>query len=195
MQNLPSWARRRAYRQWCGPDGAAASHLNPERSWHRPRTAGRRRPTTAAHDLAEPYSGNAGRPTSRQQWNGARFTRIPTAIDTGPWFNSVGVAEYIERYNAILDKLDPHVVVAELQALSGGRIPVLCCFERAGGPDWCHRALVSEWLTNTIGLSVPEFGFEDQRDHPMRPPSPAPTQRPAADPLAKYLWPTPRRRA
>ena len=27
---------------------------------------------------------------------------------------------------------------------------------------WCHRALVSAWLSDTLGLIVPELGHEDR---------------------------------
>jgi hypothetical protein len=69
----------------------------------------------------------------------------------------------------VLDKLDPHMVAADITELAGGRVPVLCCFERQHTGKWCHRALAAEWLCEALGEPVPEFGFEGlvQRDHPL----------------------------
>lgn len=60
----------------------------------------------------------------------------------------------------MLDKLDPHTVAADITELAGGRVSVLCYFERPHTGKWCHRALAE---------LVPEFGFEGlaQRDHPL----------------------------
>jgi hypothetical protein len=84
-----------------------------------------------------------------------------TKLNPGPWFNSVSAEEYIRLYAAeILAPLDPQQVVDELHAIAGGRVPVLCCWERVGCGSWCHRALVAEWFERTLGLAVPEVGFE-----------------------------------
>jgi hypothetical protein len=63
-------------------------------------------------------------------------------------------------------------VADQLLELAGGRGPVLCCFERVGGPQWCHRSLAAAWLSDGLGIAVPELGHEDlaQDQHPMRPP-------------------------
>ena len=48
------------------------------------------------------------------------------------------------------------------------------CFERPGTSDgWCHRALTARWLSTSLGIEVPEFGYEHlaQAEHPMLPPS------------------------
>ena len=58
--------------------------------------------------------------------------------------------DYEEVYRAeVLDKLDPFVVYAELND------SVILCWEKAG--DFCHRRLVAEWLSETIGVKVPEL--------------------------------------
>ena len=98
--------------------------------------------------------------------------RVFRKLAPGSWFNSVGVDEYRARYQAeVLDRLDPHQIARELEQLAGGRIPTLLCFERAGGPKWCHRSLAAAWLAEALGLPVPEFGFEDrpQDQHPLLP--------------------------
>ncbi len=91
----------------------------------------------------------------------------------GAWFNSCAMPqEYQRLYSAeILAALDPQRVAAELLALAGGRVPVMCCFETPGSGTWCHRALAAEWLAEAMGEPVPEFGFETlpQRGHPLMP--------------------------
>jgi hypothetical protein len=100
--------------------------------------------------------------------------RIFRKLAPGPWFNSVGVDEYRRRYfSEILGPLNPQAVAGELLEMAGGRIPVLLCFERPGRGQWCHRALVAQWLAEATGQAVPEFGFETlpQHNHPLLPPS------------------------
>jgi hypothetical protein len=58
----------------------------------------------------------------------------------------------------VLGKLDAQQVVDELLALADGKIPVLPCFESPTSQAWCHRALVSVWLWEKLGLEVPELG-------------------------------------
>jgi uncharacterized protein (DUF488 family) len=69
----------------------------------------------------------------------------------------------------VLDRLDPAQVVAEIAAKAGSKVAVLTCYERVGGPDWCHRALAAEWLGAHLGRVVPEVGFEHllQHEHPL----------------------------
>ena len=93
------------------------------------------------------------------------FGHLPTylALAPGPWFKSCSSPqEYAERYFAeILGKLDPHQVVLDLQRLAGGDEPVLVCWEHPPpAAAWCHRALVSAWLSDTLGLIVPELGHK-----------------------------------
>lgn len=98
--------------------------------------------------------------------------RMYRKLAPGPWFSSVDVETYGRLYQTeVLDLLDPHQVAAELQALAGGRIPVLLCFERAGTSTWCHRALAAAWLAEGLGVPVPELGYEHlpQDQHPLRP--------------------------
>jgi len=80
----------------------------------------------------------------------------------GPWYRTCSSPQqYAERYFQILARLDPSRVVSELEALSEGSIPTLLCWEHPPpSPPWCHRALVSAWLFDELGLEVPEFGHE-----------------------------------
>ena len=99
--------------------------------------------------------------------------RLYKALAPGPWFNSVGVEEYYDRYRAeILGPLDPRKVRDDLARLGLGKTPVLLCYERPGGADWCHRAMAAEWLAEALGMPVPEFGYETvpQGEHPLMPP-------------------------
>ena len=102
--------------------------------------------------------------------------RMYRRLAPGPWFNSVDPVEYARLYRAeILAPLDPRAVAAGLADMAGSRVAVLLCFER---PDdagaWCHRALAAAWLAESLGIAVPEFGFESlpQDQHPLRLPGP-----------------------
>ena len=79
--------------------------------------------------------------------------------------------EYLPRYQAQLDKLDPHKVAADVLALADGIIPVLTCWERLGRGLCCHRAFVASWLAEAVGEPVPEVSFErlPQDQHPLLP--------------------------
>ena len=93
--------------------------------------------------------------------------RLYKRLNPGPWFNSVEPDEYDRLYQEqVLASLDPGRVHDEIMALSRGKIPVLCWFERPGTGQTCHRPLVSEWFANTLRLVVPEFGFEGASVHP-----------------------------
>ena len=99
--------------------------------------------------------------------------RLYKALAPWPWFNSVGIDEYYSRYRTeILGPLDPRKVRDDLDGLAAGRTPVLLCYERPGGADWCHRAMAAEWLAEALGVAVPEFGYEtrSQGEHPLMPP-------------------------
>jgi len=62
--------------------------------------------------------------------------------------------EYTRRYrNEVLNRLDPKKVYKDL-----GDDAILLCWEKPG--EFCHRRLVAEWLEETLGIEVPELGFE-----------------------------------
>lgn len=80
----------------------------------------------------------------------------------GTWFRSVSAKEYHRRYfEEILGRLNPSQVVKEIMDLAEGKTPALLCWEKPEpGPDWCHRGYVSQWLHESLGLEVTEFGQE-----------------------------------
>ena len=99
--------------------------------------------------------------------------RMYRKLQPGPWFDSTDTATFTELYHReVLHRLDPQRVLEELRQLTDGKIPVLCCFERVGGPIWCHRSQAASWLAEGLGQPVPEIGFEHlaQDQHPLRPP-------------------------
>jgi hypothetical protein len=99
--------------------------------------------------------------------------RIYKTLAPGPWFNSVGIAEYYRRYrDEILAPLDPATILVEIAEKAAGKTPVLCCYEKPDGQQWCHRAMAAQWLAEHLGRVVPELGFETlpQDQHPLMPP-------------------------
>jgi hypothetical protein len=91
-------------------------------------------------------------------------------LQPGSWFNSVSPAEYLERYDDILAKLDPQEVADTLQKaaddIATGAVPVMVCYESApkihAGELYCHRHLIASWLESHLGIVVPEVGYEDR---------------------------------
>lgn len=100
---------------------------------------------------------------SRSAPRGRGGFRRYAALLPGTWFRDPMPAEtWAARYNEeILGRLDPAKVVGDLADLASGKPAVLLCWE-APPPDqaWCHRALVSRWLQEQLGLDVPELGHE-----------------------------------
>jgi len=106
--------------------------------------------------------------------------RLYKALAPGPWFNSVGIDEYYSRYRAeILGPLDPRKVRDDLDGLAAGRTPVLLCYERPGGADWCHRAMAAEWLAEALA-SLSRVRIRDPATGrtPAHAPSASPRDRP-----------------
>ena len=79
------------------------------------------------------------------------------------WFQAPR-EQFTRCYNSqVLGVLEPELVVRQLAEMAEGRIPALLCWEHPPpGPRWCHRALVSVWLWEKLGLEVPEFGHEHE---------------------------------
>ena len=81
----------------------------------------------------------------------------------GSWlYTTDDPEEYRVRYVTQLAALDPVRVVERIRCEAAGKVPVLTCFCKPGGSNWCHRAWVSVWLAHRAGLTVEEYGFEGQ---------------------------------
>ena len=70
---------------------------------------------------------------------------------------TMGSAEYREKYDAILSKLDPKEVYSELAAFGKGKDVAILCYEKL--PDTCHRHYVTEWLEKGTGIEILEFPY------------------------------------
>ena len=110
---------------------------------------------------------------SRGTPRGQSGYRMYRKLAPGPWFCSVDVEAYYERYAAQLDSLNASQVVEELLALSEGRPLAMLCFEGPElGANWCHRAFVSVWLSDELGIAVSEWGSPREQTgwaHPKLP--------------------------
>jgi hypothetical protein len=97
------------------------------------------------------------------RWLPAGSYKSYSALFPGKWFKTASPQEYLDLYNAILAKLDPLLVVEELEAL--GPNPTILCWEKVkdieAGTHYCHRHLVAKWLEDTIGMKVEEVGHPD----------------------------------
>jgi hypothetical protein len=92
----------------------------------------------------------------------------------GEWFKRVDTRQYDLLYTAQLEKLDPQKVLEDLTYLSGAcSSAALLCYESPHKPeDWCHRAWVSRWLHDKLGMKVFEYGLEQHgcgHQHPKLP--------------------------
>ncbi len=108
---------------------------------------------------------------SRGNPRGLSGYRIYRALAPWRYMLDLSEAEYRDIYfDEILAHLDPAKVVADLEALAGDHEPVLLCFERPPftPTNWCHRRMVAEWLTDNLGLDVPEL----ERGGGAAPPTP-----------------------
>ncbi|MBQ8969194.1 MAG: DUF488 domain-containing protein [Bacteroidaceae bacterium] len=77
--------------------------------------------------------------------------------------------QYTERYKReVLARVNPQQFMAQLRAYSNGQDVALCCFEKPG--DFCHRHILAEWLSQTTGETIIEYG------QPTTPPQPQPEQ-------------------
>jgi len=110
---------------------------------------------------------------SRYGPRGQRGFRTYRPLAPGEWFKTASALEFRALYMEQLSKLDPGQVLRGLEALAEGRTPALLCHEKPP-PDtrWCHRALVSAWLADALGIAVTEYGHEAEGtgwSHPKLP--------------------------
>ena len=84
-------------------------------------------------------------------YDGFNYQRL---APTSPML-SYGEPEYRVAFGKLLNHLNPHAIVGELTAISGGKDIALLCYEKDG--EFCHRHLVADWL-KANGYDVTEFG-------------------------------------
>lgn len=68
--------------------------------------------------------------------------------------------EYEKLYFELLGHLNPQQVWDDLHRMThNGAEPVLLCFEKPPFTEgnWCHRRMVADWFSTTLGQNVPEF--------------------------------------
>jgi hypothetical protein len=90
-------------------------------------------------------------------WGGARFTPLEPPRHTffARKADQIDDAEYERQYKEeVLDKLDPQEIYSTLHGF------VLLCWEPAG--QFCHRRLVANWLSERLGVEVPEWNPSDE---------------------------------
>ena len=87
-------------------------------------------------------------------YTGRRYFRLaptPEMLKLEDW------EEYQRRYREeILSGLDPDEILRDLDVAGAGHDVILLCFEKER--THCHRGLVAEWFSETLGLEVPELG-------------------------------------
>lgn len=102
------------------------------------------------------------RGTPRGQAAGFKLLRD---LNPGPWFKTAGLAEYVPLYNDILRSLSAHAIMQTLASYSNGGDCALLCYEDPRkidtGEDFCHRHLAAQWLEDTLGIKVEEYGHPD----------------------------------
>lgn len=93
---------------------------------------------------------------SPESWKGLEYKRLaPKWEFFKVWKENHDNAYYVTEFRKqVLDKLNPHSVVMELERMSGGNDIALVCYEKP--TDFCHRHLVANWL-NTFGYNVEEW--------------------------------------
>ena len=96
-------------------------------------------------------------------WLPAGSYKSYSALFPGKWFKTASPQEYLDLYNEILTKLDPHRVAEDLEAL--GPNPTLLCYESPkdiiAGTHWCHRSIAAQWLEDSLDIKVEEVGHPD----------------------------------
>ena len=92
---------------------------------------------------------------------GAGYRRI-RLLEPGPWLDAAP-DEFCRLYAQQLDRLDARAIVARIEAMAaeaGASAASLACYESPSSGAWCHRAMVSHWLHDRLGLEVHELGHE-----------------------------------
>lgn len=91
-----------------------------------------------------------------RDWKGGEYPKLaPSRELLNDYKNlKLSIADYCRIYRGeTLSPLDPGLVVKDLQQM-GSEI-VMLCYERPG--DFCHRTIVSDWLSPIIKRHIPEL--------------------------------------
>lgn len=91
-----------------------------------------------------------------QWYKGINYQKVAPTVD----MLSLSGNAYKRKFQKILDSLAPDEVLNELAELSGGKDIVLLCFEK--DRNRCHRKLVGDWLNNSLGLQIKEWGDDKE---------------------------------
>ena len=94
--------------------------------------------------------------TPPRWYRGINYKKVAPTVD----MLSLSENAYNYKFQKILDSLVPEEVVKELTGLSGGKDIVLLCFEK--DRNRCHRKLVADWLCNSLGLQIKEWGDDGE---------------------------------
>ncbi|MER9375968.1 hypothetical protein [Mesorhizobium sp. M0491] len=91
----------------------------------------------------------------------AGYRKMPE-LAPGPWFKTANERDYKQLYFESLAKLDPGRIVAKMHDLSAGKDCALLCYEAPTDNQYCHRAYISVWLKEKLGVEVFEYSLESQ---------------------------------
>jgi len=85
-------------------------------------------------------------------FSGKRYKKLAPKIGFFKKYKEDGDEAFyrIQYQKEVLDELDPREVYEEL-----GEHAVLLCYEKPG--KFCHRHLVSEWLSKNLGIEITEL--------------------------------------
>ena len=92
-------------------------------------------------------------------YNGLEYKKLAPKVGFFNEWKKNGLPNswYTSRFkHEVLRTLDAESVFYELEQLSGGKDCVLLCYEKPG--SFCHRHLVSEWLSSQLDIIVYELG-------------------------------------
>lgn len=89
-------------------------------------------------------------------YKGLKYTDLaPTAKILKDWKRNGDEDAYIRDFKKeVLDKLNPYEVVSDIKKMCGEDDICLVCYEKS--QDFCHRHLVSKWLTEN-GIPCEEY--------------------------------------
>ncbi|RUV37441.1 hypothetical protein [Mesorhizobium sp. M7A.F.Ca.MR.148.00.0.0] len=119
----------------------------------------------------------------------AGYRKMPE-LAPGPWFKTASERDYKQLYFDALARLDPGRIVAKMEDLSAGKDCALLCYEAPTDNQYCHRAYISVWLKDRLGLEVFEYGLEAQGcawQHPKLPAQYRQREKPQPLQVAAYL--------